>query len=431
MADNRGDDGLLLFLFLLAVFWGGSWLAWKYFRPQLTEAALVVRSAEMKLASLWMDDEDIIRVPINAQTNDEKALKVRLGDFERVEWQPTKFGVWRDFAETMQENPEAVQGRHLKVATYVALHPLRWLFVGIMGALFVWVIFTGPTSRFRRIMGLEALLNDQAKMFKVIRPFVKFNPNKLPVRAPGSPVPAELPMFAEALGPEEWIALNEVPLPDGKLDRARAYDAFAKQLGPRWKGAQDLPPELQIILAAFCLKASRKRTESDDMLGRLSACWDHEKGLRLSRDRGLLREARKILRNKKFSEKTLSNANRHAYVSTAMMRALNTAREEGGVLAPAQFVWLRAHNRQLWYPLNNLGRQAFHMEAVGCASHYRAEKQVNRPIPRPRVMDAIIGLEEHLANPILARPIPPVDYGAGGKKKSTHKNIGVMKPKAA
>lgn len=429
MADGKGDDGFFLFLFLLAVVWGSGWLAWKFFRPQITDAVVAVRHAEMSLASIWWDDNDVINVPVHAETNDEHGLKARLGDNERTEWHEAKFGTWRRFAENADAS--TAQARHLKVLTYVSIYPLRWVFVGIMLMLFIWVIFTGPTSRFRRVMGLEALIHDQAKIFKVIRPFVKFNPNKLPVRAPGSPVPAELPMFAEALSPEEWLALHEIPLPDGKLDKNAAADIFAKQLGPRWKGAWDLSPDLQIILAAFCLKASRKRNEADDLLGRLSACWDHQSGLKLSRDGSLLREARKILRDKKLSEKTLGNANRHAYISTAMMRALNTAREEGGVLAPAQFVWLRAHNRELWYPLNNLGRQAFHMEAVGCASHYRAEKQVNRPIPRPRVMDAVLGLEEHLANPIMARPIPPVDYGSGGRKKPKSKNVGITKPKAA
>lgn len=430
MADNKGDDGFFMFLFLLAIFWGSGWIAWKFFRPQITTAVVTIRHAEMAFADLWMDDDDIIIVPLPAKTNDEKGLKARLGDNERVDKTQARFGTWRDFAE--KADIRNVQERHLSVLTYVALNPLRWLFVGIMGGLFVWVMFTGPTSRFRRIMGIEQLLADQAKMFKVIRPFIKFNPNKLPHRPPGAPVPSVLPLFAEALGPEEWIAFNEIPLPDGKLDRNAAADAFAKQLGPRWKGAMDLAPELQVILAAFCLKASRKRTEADDMLGRLSACWDHVGGIKLSRDRGLLGQARKILRDKKLSEKTLGNANRHAYLCTAMMRALNTAREEGGVLAPAQFVWLRAHNRALWYPLNNMGRQAFHMEAVGCASHYRAEKQVNRPIPRPRVMDAVMGVEDHLANPIMARPIPPVDYGSGRKEKpKTKKNFGVMKPKAA
>jgi len=60
-------------------------------------------------------------------------------------------------------------------------------------------------------MGLEAVIRDQAKTFKVIRPFIKFNPNHLTARPIGAPVPVDLPMFAEALSPEEWIAINEIP----------------------------------------------------------------------------------------------------------------------------------------------------------------------------------------------------------------------------
>jgi intracellular multiplication protein IcmP len=403
-----------MFLFLLLVAWGIGFLVWKGFKPQISEAVLSVRSAQMKIAEIWYDDKDIIRVPMQEQVSKTKGFHAELGDIG-TRWYDTNFGIWRDFANTAK--PDQIQADHLKVVTYVALYPLRWVIVGIIACMFVWVIFTGPTSRFHRVMGLEAVIRDQAKTFKVIRPFIKFNPNHLTARPIGAPVPVDLPMFAEALSPEEWIAINEIPYIDGVLDTAAAEAAFAKQLGPRWKGAMALPAELQVILAAFCLKAARKRNEADELLGRLACCWDHKSGLRLSRERGLVRQARKILRDKKLSEKTLGNCNRHAYVSTAMMRALNTAREDGGVLAPAQFVWLRAHNRGLWYPLNNLGRQAFHMEAIAAAAHYRAEKHINRPIPRPRVMDALDGLLEHLKNPIFVRPIPEVDYGSAGRRK--------------
>lgn len=404
-----------MFLFLLLVAWGIGFLVWKGFKPQISDAVLSVRSAQMKIAELWYDDQDIIRVPMQEQVSKTKGFHAELGDI-RTRWYDTNFGIWRDFANTAK--PDQIQADHLKVVTYVALYPLRWVIVGIIACMFVWVIFTGPTSRFHRVMGLEAVIRDQAKTFKVIRPFIKFNPNHLTARPIGAPVPVDLPMFAEALSPEEWIAIHEIPYVDGVLDTAAAEAAFAKELGPRWKGAMALPAELQVILAAFCLKAARKRNESDELLGRLACCWDHKTGLRLSRERGLVRQARKILRDKKLSEKTLGNCNRHAYVSTAMMRALNTAREDGGVLAPAQFVWLRAHNRSLWYPLNNLGRQAFHMEAIAAAAHYRAEKHINRPIPRPRVMDALDGLLEHLKNPIFVRPIPEVDYGSAGRRKN-------------
>ncbi|MBU6234652.1 MAG: type IV secretion system protein [Alphaproteobacteria bacterium] len=403
-------------MFLLILFWGGGWLVWKSFKPQLTTGILAVRSVQMDVASVWMNDNDVIQVPMPYNIDNDRPLHAKMGDEQRVVYLPVKFGTWHNFVKTARA--ENVQGDHLRVLSYVAMYSWRWFTIALFAGLFIWVMFKGPTSYFRRIMSLEGLMNDQAKMFKVIQPFLKFNPNKMPIRAPGSPVPVDLPMFAEALSPEEWLAVNEIPVKDNIPEKIPAERAFAKQLGPRWKGWKALPPELQVLLAAFCLKASRKRDEADAILGRLACCWDHQSGLKLRRDMKLVGDARKILRDDKLSEKTLGNCNRHAYITTAMMRALNTAREEGGVLAPAMFVWLRAHNRGLWYPLNNLGRQAFHMEALGVAAHYRAEKQVNRPILKPRVMDAVDGLIEFQKNTILTRPIPPVDYGPKGKKKA-------------
>ncbi len=174
-----------------------------------------------------------------------------------------------------------------------------------------------------------------------------------------------------------------------------------------------------IMLVSFCLIEVSKRGDADDILGRLSLCWDFKGGLRLSRDKSLLRDARKVLRNKELSGKTLAQANRHAFVTTAMLRALSFAREEGGVLAPSLFVWLRAHDRTLWYPLNNLGRQSFHMEALGAMSHYRAEKMTQRPIPVPKLEDAIETIKEYMGS-MRARPVPQLDY-SGSKKRGVKK----------
>lgn len=196
---------------------------------------------------------------------------------------------------------------------------------------------------------------------------------------------------------------------------------LAEQLGPRWGGWERLAPYKQILLAAFCLKASRKRNESDAMLGRIARCWDSKKGLMLKRDRTLHKDALKILRNKKLSLEVLTNANRHAYETTALLRALLTAREEGGVLAPAQFVWLRGYDRTLWYPLNNLGRQSFHMEALGALGHFKMERMTDRPIPVPKVSGAVQTLREYMASR-NARPIPQLDY-SGSKKKAVKKAL--------
>ena len=48
-------------------------------------------------------------------------------------------------------------------------------------------------------------------------------------------------------------------------------------------------------------------------------------------------------------------ADRHAYTAPALMSVLTLARAEAGVLAPAQFAFLKLVDRPLWYALHSLG----------------------------------------------------------------------------
>lgn len=327
-------------------------------------------------------------------------------------WQP-------GFEAAKSLHMERLTDSHMLYFKELALTPLKYVFVVFFALGAFWSLFKGPNTQYRSSLGIEGLIHRQKQNFPVISPFADFDPSTQPPRPPGSPVPAELPAFAEALGPEEWLAYNNIPAPDGKIDEKAATKAFRKQLIGRWKGPKALKPYQQVLLASFCLKAARKRDRADDMLARLATCWSFKKGLQL--DSKLLNEARSILRNKELSGTVLSKANQHAFITTAMLRALATAREEGGVSAPAQFVWLRAHDRTLWYPLNNLGRQSFHMEAFGAMSHYRAEKMTQRPIPVPKLEDAITSITEYMAGG-KARPIPQLDY-THSKKRGVKKAI--------
>ncbi|MCC7304947.1 MAG: type IV secretion system protein [Alphaproteobacteria bacterium] len=338
-----------------------------------------------------------------------------VGDDYTVQYDGKEFP-WKDgFEFTPEWEKNALRYSHLAYINALAMQPLKFVFIGLLALGFFWALFLGPNTQYRRRLDLEGLIRRQSGNFPVISPFVTFNPGTQPARAPGSPVPAELPSFAEALGPEEWIAYNHIPIHDNKIDEAAVADAFATQLGERWKGPGGLAPYQQVLLAAFALKSSRKRKDADAMLGRLARCWTFKGGLKLSRDRKLLREARSILKDQKLAGKILAQCNRHAFVTTALLRALDFARSEGGVLAPAQFVWLRAHDRALWYPLNNMGRQSFHMEAMGAMAHYKAEKMTQRPIPVPKVQDAVSTLKEYMGS-LRARPIPQLDY-SGSKKR--------------
>lgn len=374
---------------------GVGWLIWRVQEYNIKSLFRWLRWSELWLASWFLDDN--YRVTINGGTYPLHQFMDRIKNASASE----------------------LDGAYGIIAI-LPMEIIKWPILALIIVMAYWAYSQGPGTQYRRKMNLETLIATQAKIFPVISPFIKFNPAKQKPRAPGSPVPAQLPAFAEALGPEEWLAYNQIPIPDNQVNDHEAYMAFARQLGQRWRGAQKLAPHKQILLAAFCLKASRKRKEADEMLGRLAECWDFKTSLKVSRDRSLLHEARKILKNKDLAGKTLAVCNQHAFETTALLRALLMARQEGGVLAPAQFLWLRAYDRILWYPLNNLGRQAFHMEALGAMSHFKAERLTQRPIPKPKVDNAVISIAKYMKSP-RARPVPQLDYSGSGKR-------GVKKP---
>ena len=406
-AENTLHENAIGWAIMLVVLAVIVWLFWYYKAEEVRNMVRWIRYAEMWVLSWFIDLGTILGL------HGDEGYKV-LHNGRMISWQTY-------FEATPKWHKNELNYGHLSLFSSLTMQPMRIVFVTLAGLGALWCIFRGPRTHYRSELGLEGLIHRQAKNFSVIAPFVDFNPSTQPPRPPGSPVPADLPSFAEALGPEEWLAYNNISAPDGTIDEKSASKAFMKQLYGRWKGPMALKPYQQVLLASFCLKASRKRDECDDMLGRLALCWTHKGKLKLSRDKSLLREARKILKTKDLAGSVLSKCNQHAFVTTALLRGLATARDEGGVLAPATFVWLRGHDRTLWYPMNNLGRQSFHMEAIGAMSHYKAEKMTQRPIPVPKLEHAVETITEYMASN-RARPIPQIDYSKS-KKRGVKKAI--------
>ncbi len=376
---------------MLIIFGVLVWLFWVYYNIEVRELVRWIRYSEMWLVS-WFVGEDY-----------------------QITFEGGQYEFWPSYRAVEKYDKAELTYQHLALFGALAMQPLRVPFVILIALGGLWCMLLGPNTQHRKRMGIEELIEAQSSVFPVISPFKNFNPSTQPPRPPGSPVPAELPLFAEALGPEEWLAYNSIQIPDGKIDEESALRAFEEQLGRPWRGVKGLEDYKKVLLAAFCLKAARKRDQSDDFLGRIAKCWNMKGGLNLGKDSKLVREANSVLKNQDLAGKTLSQANRHAFETTAMIRALQYAREEGGVLAPAQFVWLRAHDRQLWYPLNNVGRQSFHMEALGAMSHFKAEKLTQRPIPVPKLEHALDSIQQYMSS-TLARPIPQMDYSKSKKR---------------
>lgn len=387
MSQQKSPHEDFIMAFLVVFIVGGlAWIIWYFFANELTNFLRWVRIAEVWLAGVIYGGDRGVTIP-------------DVGRFTFDQWLEA-------FKRANVEQMKDLIG----VSTFLTQNALRNVFIGLMAVMAVIVFLRGPGTFYRRRMGLEGLMKEQAKSFPTIAPFLKFDPRKLPFRAPGQPVPAQLPMFSEALTPEEWLAYNEVSMSGGKIDVGRAYQALTKQLGKRWQGARKLPIHMQGIFAACALKHVRKRGASDDLLNAMARSWSPEKGF--APDAKLVSAIRKVIKDPKVGGALEKFANQHAYETTAMLRCLQRSREEGGVLAPAQFVWLRGHDRTLWYPLNNLGRKSYHAEAAGAMVHYTNELIAGQRIPTPRFDEVISGFETYMKSG-AQRAIPELDKKAG------------------
>ena len=400
-AGGKGWEPEATLLFVVVLFIAIGIIIWFMAQNQILEGLRWV-----KLAELWVID-NVLMLTGNMLHGSSQGR-------ESHDWL-----TWLQSAVADKNLPDKAPqklspSRFLEVSSVIGSY-IRWPIMVIITAMGSWYYYKTPERKFNNKFSLEGLIEKQAINWPVIKPIVNFNPTKSSARVPGSAVPEKLPLFAEALSPEEWIAFNRIPLTNGLPDKEAVRRSLKLQLGNEWRGIAGIPIHCRALLAAFALKGAQKRVESDELLGRLAENWTAEKGFRLPSN--IVSEVASILADPEIGVPALQVADRYAYRTTAILGVLRWARERGGVLAPAQFLWLRGEDRALWYPLNNLGRRSYHAEAAGAMAHYMAELAVGKPLMVPRIETAVITFTQYVAN---AKPIiPPLASGAlakSGKK---------------
>lgn len=372
-AARGGDDNpLYVWLIGIGLIAGALYLTWHYGHAEISAVIKWIRLREMEAISLV--------------TNSLEPMRRELAQY------PSELMVWNDVVV-------ASEG----VGAY-----LRFPIAVILTGLGVVAYTAAPQSKWRKRYNLEMLIKAQAQTWRVITPITRCNP-ALVTRSPKKPIPVPLEPWAEALFPEEWLAVEGVPYDEAakKVDPAKATVAFTKQLCGPWRGVEKLPDYLQGLFVAFALKIARRRPDCRHMLEELAVCWWPDKGMVLPAR--LKAEIQKHLRDPKLMGPALEVASKHAWVATVFLGLLQKARIEGGVLASAEFIWLRPTLRALWYPLNGLGSMSFYTEAGGAMAHFMAEVLEGRagkpsqdgvlvgPIKQPSVKPAIEALEAYMA----------------------------------
>lgn len=374
---GEADQGVTMFL-LLAMGLLALYVVWYFFHQQIIEVIRFVRVGQLYLIGLVSN-------------------RINMPDGSTVT--PSQLYNWlvSSKADNLSWNQMAI------VSTTIVPQFIRWPAVAILLMLAGLSYRYAPRRKLRTTFNLEELIKVQAIAWPVSSPITKLNPATGPQRAPGDTLPERLPIFAEALSPEEFVSYHHIPIENKMIDRETAGRVFMRQLGPRWQGFNKLPPHFQAVAAAFALKGARKRDDADQLLGEIAQCWSPQTGLALSP--ALRGRIRQLLRDPKIGGEAAKIMSGHCYVIPGMFRLLLWARERGGVLAPATFLWLRAVDRTLWYPLNNAGRRTFHAEAAGAVAHYYAEKFLRRPLIIPKVQGAVEALVDYVKESEM--PIPP------------------------
>ena len=172
---------------------------------------------------------------------------------------------------------------------------------------------------------------------------------------------------------------------EAKINKYRAHKVFVRQLGELWHSVEELKPHRRALFVIFSAKALGDRELADKFLRQI-AISSQDPELNFSGVDALL---------KKYAEEKIiqSIIKRHAFEYGVLAAMLELARSDG-VLASAEFLWLKPRDRVLWYVLNSVGRQTVFPEVAGIFAHFYAEKVIGYRLMSPMVEEAVISLED-------------------------------------
>lgn len=185
--------------------------------------------------------------------------------------------------------------------------------------------------------------------------------------------------------------------PLAKVNRARAHRLMVTQIGPTWEGnLQNFPPYIIALFAIFSAKANHDTKGATALMRQISeSSYAGNKKLNFAGSFALLGKHIK-------SMKVAKAVGAHAFLLPAMASMLEAARDDG-VIAAAEFLWLKIVDRRLWYMLNSVGRQVAFTEVAAPFGHWKVEKRLRRPLKTPMVDEAITALEYGVAE-IIYKP---------------------------
>jgi intracellular multiplication protein IcmP len=358
--QNTGSgDHSLAPLWLTALIFVLCWLLWVFFHAQITAGVLYIRLWEARLIAFF--------------TNQGLSLVNYVQVISPFPGQ-VRFDTLSDISAQI--------GMYLRYPIAVIL----LIFAGV-------VYFTHPLMRFRKRYDMKSLVQSERENWLQITPVV--NLDLINVDIDSGP-------WAMALSPMQFAKKNHLlrkekvlattnkgivtrhPIAVSLL-RDRAYQIFAQQLGPLWESVDRLPIHRKALFAIFAARINLDRDGATKMLLQISASATPGARLNFSGVDALLQRHQ----NNRSVQYIMQH---HAYVLTVLASLLVLARHDG-VLACADFLWLKPTDRVLWFLLNSIGRQTAFTEVAGAFAHWLVERAIGRRLIVPMIDEAVNGLD--------------------------------------
>jgi hypothetical protein len=259
-----------------------------------------------------------------------------------------------------------------------------------------WIVMNKKT--FKKMHTIDTLIESESDLWPQIKPLVREHPEREGDLTKGK--------WAMASSPEEFAIKEDlfenfetdVGEKKFRMNEAKAHLAFKNQTGDPWTGLNNVTEQERQIFSIFITKIMRDTKGASKIINSLAILYTSEKLSFLQKRKNKkianrLVESAIIKHQDENDVKKIINA--HFYVKTVFAGLLEGARNDG-VLASADFIWLKSRNRPLWYMLNNVGRKSAFSECAGPWSHFQAEKSVDRKLANPTITYAVEALDCYL-----------------------------------
>lgn len=353
--QQSGDNSLAPLWIILCVFLLG-WLLWAFFHTQIVAFLLHIKYWESRLIALVLPSMAPLPVSIH------------------------------DLTPSQVHFPQL-----LDVSREVGYY-LRYPIIVILLVLAIIIYFSHVNLQFKKLYSMATLAEAERKNWPQISPVIKLDLIKEDIDK-GPWAMALSPMqFAkkhqllheEKIIPSMTMTAKKHNQRTVSIKREAAHHIFVMQCGEYWQGTRYLKPATKALFAIFAARVNRDREGALKLLLQIAASTTSGR-LNFSGVDTLLAKHQ----NHKLVQQVLY---RHAYELTVMASMLELARKDG-VLATADFLWLKPTDRLLWFMLNSVGRQTAFSEVSGPFAHWNVEQAMGRRLMVPMVEEAVNGLE--------------------------------------